>query len=436
VSTVRYLVADLTWVGDRFTPGIAVGVDAAGRIAAVVPDGEVAAEVPRERLRGRALLPGMVSAHSHAFQRALRGRGEQFPATLGSFWTWRGEMYALVGRLDGPEVERLSTAAFREMLRAGITCVGEFHYLHHEADRLDWSLDERVLAAARAAGIRIALLETYYRTGAIGEALQGAQRRFESIGPAAFWQQWERLDQELDTGTQSLGVAVHSLRAASLEDLREIHAESRRRQLQLHIHVEEQRREIDEANAVYGHSPIELLLETLRGAEGVAAIHCTHTKPRDLARFLGAGGNVVLCPLTEANLGDGLPELPSAPGHDGRLSLGTDSNTRISMLEEMRWLEYGQRLRRESRGVLRNPGGDTAAYLLDTATAGGGRALGLPVGAILPGYWADFAVVDLGAPALAESEPDTLAAALVFGAGDDAIAGTYVGGIWRASNDD
>jgi formimidoylglutamate deiminase len=309
--------------------------------------------------------------------------------------------------------------------RAGITCVGEFHYFHHGPELDGWAFDERVLRAAAEAGIRIALLQVYYRTGAIGQPLEGPQRRFGSPSPAAFWEQADRLEALLDPATQTLGASVHSLRAAGLDDLRGVYDEARRRDLVFHIHVEEQRREIQDALAYYGRRPMQLLLETLGTATDVTAVHCTHTDPEDMERFLAGGGTVCLCPLTEANLGDGIP------GRIGAACLGSDSNARISMLEEMRWMEYAQRLASESRGALRDHAGQVARALFEAATVNGARALGVDAGRIAPGCWADFVSIDLGVPSLAGWEPDTLLDSLVFGAGDEAVAATCVGGAWR-----
>jgi formimidoylglutamate deiminase len=415
---VSVLEADWTWTGERFESGVQVRIDE-GRIAEV---GELGS--PDQRLEGRALLPGMVSAHSHAFQRGLRGKGERFPAGSGSFWTWREAMYGLVGRLGPDEFQALCLRTFREMRRAGITCVGEFHYFHHGPGLDGWELDERVLRAAAEAGIRIALLQVYYRTGAIGQPLEGPQRRFDGSSPAAFWEQMDRLGALLDPATQTLGASVHSLRAAGLDDLHAVYDEARRRDLVFHIHVEEQRKEIQDALAYYGRRPMQLLLETLGTATDVTAVHCTHTDPEDMERFLAAGGTVCVCPLTEANLGDGIP------GKTGAACLGTDSNARISMLEEMRWLEYAQRLATESRGALRDRDGQVARALFEAATVNGAGALGIEAGRIAPGCWADFTAIDLGAPSLAGWEPDTLLDSLVFGAGDETIAATCVGGKW------
>ena len=423
------LEADLTWTGEAFESGIQIRLGEDGRIAEV---GRLGLP-PTHRLAGRALLPGFVSAHSHAFQRGLRGRGERFPAGSGSFWTWREAMYGLVGSLDADTFQSLCERTFREMRRAGVTTVGEFHYFHHGPGEDGWAFDERVLRAASTAGIRIALLEVYYRTGAIGQPLEGAQRRFGTPSPAAYWEQMDRLAGLLAPDLQSLGASVHSIRAASLDDLKDVYDEARRRDLVFHIHVEEQIREIEDALAYYGKRPMQLLLESLGTATDLTAVHCTHTHPEDMERFLAGGGTVCICPLTEANLGDGIAGLPFVQERRGAVCLGSDSNARISPLEEMRWLEYGQRLSTQSRGVLRDDGGEVARTLLHAGTLAGARSLGVEAGQIAPGAWADLAAIDLTAPTLAGWEPDTLLDALIFGAAEEAIAATCVGGDWEES---
>jgi formimidoylglutamate deiminase len=470
---MRRIAAELTWTGERFETGVVVEVGDDGRIAAVRPaaPGEAApapsgaadaarpgASAPHaaapssppatgaavtpppataaelETLPRRALLPGFVDAHSHAFQRGLRGRGERFPAGAGSFWSWREEMYRLVGALDRDCLFELSLAAFREMRAAGITAVGEFHYLHHaDPDAADWAFDEVVLAAAAAAPIRLVLLETYYARGGFGRPLEEAQRRFACASLADYWRQMDRLAGRLAAdGTQTLGAVAHSLRAVPPDDLAALHAEARRRGLPFHLHLEEQRREIEECVAATGRRPIELLLALDPGPE-TTAVHCTHSDPADLARFAAAGGHVCVCPLTEANLGDGIPPLRELverhPAARSALCLGTDSNARIALVEEARWLEYGQRLAGERRGVLAGEDGALAPVLLDAATAGGARSLGLPAGEIAPGRWADLLLLDLDHPDLGGAGADTLLDAFLFGAGDDAVAATLLGGV-------
>ncbi|HYG61661.1 MAG TPA: formimidoylglutamate deiminase [Thermoanaerobaculia bacterium] len=430
------LEADWTWTGERFESGVRVRVGDDGRITTVGP----LAEAPDRRLEGQALLPGMVSAHSHAFQRGLRGRGETFPGESGSFWTWRRAMYGLVEDLDPDAFEGLCLRTFREMRRAGITCVGEFHYFHHRRigdGSGDHAMDERVLRAAAAAGIRIALLQVYYRTGGIGQPLEGGQLHFASPSPAAYWEQMARLAEamgRIDPLRQSLGASVHSLRAAGPDELAAIYDEARRRDLPFHIHVEEQRREIEDSLAFYNRHPMAVLLDALGTATDVTAVHCTHTDGEDMERFLAGGGTVCICPLTEGNLGDGIAALPrihTLAGQAGAVCLGSDSNARISMLEEMRWLEYVQRLATESRGVLRDGDGSVGRVLFRAATETGARALRVDAGRIAPGCWADFVTLDLEAPTLAGWTPDTLLDALIFGAGEEAIAGTCVAGVWE-----
>jgi formimidoylglutamate deiminase len=418
--------ADHTWLGDGFASGAQVAVGDDGRIEAV---GALSRAVTH-RLEHTALLPGFVNSHSHAFQRGLRGTGERFPAAAGTFWTWRESMYQLVDSLDPESFRRLSLRAFREMRDGGITAVGEFHYLHHERDA-DHVLDGLLLDAAREAGIRLVLLQTYYATGAIGKPLEGAQRRFATHSLEEYWKQVDRLAGMLDPATQSLGVAAHSIRAASLDQIDALHQEATRRALPFHMHVEEQRAEISECVVAYGKPPMSLLNERLEPGGNLCAVHCTHTAPEDMRHFLQSGGAVCLCPLTEANLGDGLPQLRGLAG--ARLSLGTDCNARISMMEEMRLLEYGQRLRDEQRGALADGSGRVATNLLAAATEGGAQALKLPAGRIEPGYWADLVALDLSAPPLAELPADGLLEGIIFGAGNEVVSGTFVGGRWRAT---
>jgi len=293
--TARVIEADLTWTGARFEPGIRIAIDERGGMASV---GRLESPVA-ERLHRRALLPGFVNAHSHGFQRALRGRGERFPRGAGSFWTWREAMYELVASLDVEAARGAYVRAFSEMRDAGITTVGEFHYLHHAGDGPDYAFDRVVLEAARAVGIRLALLNVFYATGGIGPELAGAQRRFRSEGLAGYWAQLDRLNGMRDPALQSLGVVAHSIRAVPLGDIAELHAEAARRRLPFHMHVEEQPGEIEESVAAYGRRPMAALLDTLTTTGNFTAVHCTHTDPADMGRFLAAGGTVTNGSLTD-----------------------------------------------------------------------------------------------------------------------------------------
>ena len=424
--------ADLTWMDGSFRPGVTVAVGVNGRVESVGSAHHSGSGAFR-RLEGMALLPGFVNAHSHAFQRGLRGAVERFAGGAGTFWSWRDGMYALAASLDRDALGQLCRRTFSEMRSAGITAVGEFHYLHHETDH-DWAFDDVVLESAAEVGIRLVLLQACYSAGGIGRPLDREQRRFDTVNLPTYWRQWDRLARRLDPRTQSLGVVAHSVRASTLGEIKALHAEAVRRRLPFHIHVEEQRREIEESMAAYGRTPMRLLCEELSTADGITAVHCTHTAAADMASFLQRGGRICVCPLTEANLGDGIPDLTGPHAAGARLSLGTDSNARISAIEEMRWLEYGQRLRAERRGALADSRGGVAACLLEAATSGGAAALGLGGGRIAPGEWADFVAVGLDSVPLAGEPAEGLLEAIVFGAGNESVAGTFVGGKWRAAD--
>jgi formimidoylglutamate deiminase len=371
----------------------------------------------------------MINVHSHAFQRGLRGRGDVFPAGVGNFWSWREAMYRLVEELDAEPFHRLCVQAFREMLGTGTTTVGEFHYFHHTRGSTDYAFDRIVMDAAKEAGIRMVLLLTYYRTGGIGRPLEGGQRRFATATPGEYWAQMDQLAPHLH-GTQTLGAVAHSIRAATPHEIAALHAESLRRKLPFHIHVEEQRKEIEDSLACYGLTPMAALTRAVADCSNVTSIHCTHTEPADMRVYLDQGGRVCLCPLTEGNLGDGIPALGIVHQQGGRICLGSDSNNRISMFEDMRWMEYGQRLSGETRGALRPEDGDLSRVLFEASTLGGAAALAVNAGAIQPGKQADFFSVDLNAPALAGWTPETLLDSMIFGADPGVVRATMVGGRW------
>jgi formimidoylglutamate deiminase len=423
----QIIEADLTWTGQRFERDVCVEVGHDGTIGALHRDQGVK---PTRRLKSQALLPGFVNAHSHAFQRGLRGLGETFPAGQDTFWNWRDRMYELVESMTDQHIYDLSRQAFREMLAAGITTVGEFHYLHHDVSGAGYAFDDAVLSAAAEEGIRIVLLEAFYRTGDIGAPLSVAQQRFATPSLDDYLGQLDALAGRLKDTTQSLGVVAHSIRAASPDDIVALHQAARDRGFALHLHVEEQQREIDACKAAYGAAPMALLNERLEIGPDVTAVHCTHTDRGDLDAFVAAGGNVCICPLTEANLADGLADVQAVAEKGAHLCLGTDSNARISMIEEARWLEYGQRLKHQRRGQCVDASGDLAHLLLAIATSGGARALGIEAGRIETGALADLATVDLANPALAGWSETSLLPMLLLGACSEAIGQVCVGGRW------
>jgi len=387
------------------------------------------------KLENQALMPGLINCHSHAFQRGLRGLGEVYQHDQeDSFWTWRQEMYSLVDAF-GQDEHAFFVAVkncFSEMIRAGITSVGEFHYFHHGDS--DFKLDDLVLLAAHQVGIRIVLLEAFYCYGGFGEKpLSQAQKRFETASVGTFF---EHIDSLKLLPGQTLGVVAHSLRAVTIEQLRELHAGAALRKLPFHLHIEEQPMEVEQCKLENdGRTPMRILLDSNCVDERTTAVHCNHTLVSELNEFVALGGNVCIAPLTEGNLGDGvMAELPVEA-----VCLGTDCNARIDMFEEMRWLEYSQRLKSLSRGIcaVRTLGRDvcTGDALLSIGTVNGAKSLCLNAGVIAVGKVADFLTINLTAPALNVLNPETiqsrLSPTIVFGTGAaEIVQRVCVGGIW------
>ncbi|MDP7030585.1 MAG: formimidoylglutamate deiminase [Phycisphaerales bacterium] len=409
------------WIDGAFREGMEIELGG-GEIAAVRPT-EAGPTDART-----AVLPGFVNAHSHAFQRGLRGRGETFTNPADDFWSWREAMYGLVDTLTPESAHCLSLRAFREMRAAGITTVGEFHYIHHSGAGQDFALDEAVLAAAADAGIRIVMLHALYLSGGFDRPLAGAQRRFDGGDLDAWWKAVDRAERACRTPLQSMGVVIHSLRAVPIDLAAEVRREAARRGLVVHLHLEEQPAEIDACRSAHGCTPMRLVLDRLEPGPDMTAVHCTHTDPTEMAAYTATGAHVCLCPLTEANLGDGIADVVGMRDRGGSICLGTDSNARICMLEEMRLCEYGQRLRDRRRGACVDATGGIGTPLLDMATCGGAASLGVSAGRIEAGCAADVVIVDLDHPMLEGVSPADLPAALVTGCDARVIQASLVGG--------
>lgn len=445
---VATLVPDLAWVGGRFRADVAVDVDAGGRIAAV-RDAAQARGRPGEvrRLHGRALLPGFVNAHSHAFQRLLRGRTQWRPARGGDadFWTWREAMYDLVLGLDEDRLASASRACFAEMLRAGFTSVGEFHYVHRAPDGAPLEPPERlariVADAARDAGIRIVLLHVAYASGGIGLPLEQRQRRFATPSLEEYLAGLDRLAEELaapGAPTATVGAAPHSLRGVPREWLGPIADWSARTGAPLHVHVAEQPAEVEACFAAYGASPVRVLADAGVLSPRFTAVHATHIDETDAALLAESDATVCACPTTERDLADGFLPLELLRPAGVRIALGTDSNAVIDPFEEMRCVEYHERLRTGRRVIVADPverpdGGAPdrlacAPPLLAMGARNGARSLGLDAGAIEPGLLADLVAVDLAHPTLDHHGADTLASMLVFGAPPALVREVWVGG--------
>jgi formiminoglutamate deiminase len=391
----------------RIDRGMIVGVEEAG-------DGVA------ERVSG-VVVPGLPNLHSHAFQRAMAGLTERRGSEEDSFWAWREAIYRFVERLGPDDLEAIAALAYMEMLEAGFTSVAEFHYLHHQPDGRPYDnaaeMSERIVAAAHAVGIGLTLLPVLYRQGGfLGYPPSPSQRRFVCDRDA-----YARLmETRVPGGT--IGIAPHSLRAVTLDDLS--WAAEAWPAGPAHIHVSEQTAEVEQCLAVHGQRPVDLLMNTVEVDQRWCLVHATHADAGEVERIAKAGAVAGLCPITEANLGDGLFDVPALLANGGRFGVGSDSNVRISAADELRTLEYGQRLFHRRRNVLGDPARSTGRRLYDEALTGGAQALGQPIGAMAPGRRADFVVLHGSAPG-----DDAVLDAWLFTADNAAIKTVYCAGV-------
>jgi formiminoglutamate deiminase len=410
--------ADHAWLGgDGVDSGVLIEVDGE-RISAVRRNVERPAAATH--LRG-VTVPGMANGHSHAFHRALRGRTHR---AGGTFWTWREDMYAVASALTPDSYYALARATYAEMALAGITCVGEFHYLHHGPRGVGYAdpnaFGDVLIAAARDAGIRITLLDACYLSGGLGQDLEGPQLRFGD-GDATAWS--ERVSKLAGADHARIGAAIHSVRAVPAEQLATVVAWARERSAPLHFHLSEQPAENEACRALHGRTPTELLQD--HGALGPlsTAVHATHLTAGDIAALGSTGTTICMCPTTERDLADGIGPARALADAGSPLSLGSDSNAVIDMFEEARGVELDERLASRRRGHW------TAAALLRAATSDGHASLGWPeAGTLAVGSVADFVSVGLDSVRLAGAMPATLLESLVFAASPDDVHHVVVGG--------
>jgi formimidoylglutamate deiminase len=422
--TLLWAETALTAAGWQEAVRVEIGQD--GRIAAVT------AGAPPEGERLAILLPAPTNLHSHAFQRAMAGLTERRgPDPRDSFWTWRALMYRFLDRLTPDDVEAIAAFVQLEMLEAGYAAVAEFHYLHHAPGGTPYAdpaeMSARIAAAAAATGIGLTLVPVLYQWGGCDRRpLAAGQDRFGST-PGAFAALHARAAAALAPlpADTVLGIAPHSLRAVDPDGLAAI--------LPLapggpvHIHAAEQVAEVEEVVSHRGARPVEWLLANAPVDDGWCLIHATQMLPAETADLAASGATAGLCPITESSLGDGIFDGAAYLRAGGSFGIGSDSNIRISLSEELRTLEYSQRLRDRARSVLARPEASTGRVLLEGAVAGGARAAGRSAGAISPGLWADLVALDGAAITLAGVQGDTILDSFVF-AGDDRL----VSDVWSA----
>jgi formimidoylglutamate deiminase len=413
-----------------------------GRISAIEADGGAGGAggpQPVERIAG-FVVPGMPNAHSHAFQRGMTGDTEYRLSVRDSFWTWRQAMYGLANRIEPEDLQVLATQLFIEMLKSGYTTVAEFHYLHRRPDGDHYpdgeGLWDAIIAAGAASGIGLTLLPTLYQTSDFGAApLRREQARFASDTDWFLRRIEARVGAERNAGPAALrtGAAFHSLRAVPLETLREAAIALRRidPSLPLHIHVAEQVQEVESCKRHTGRRPLELLLETGLLDQHWCLVHATHATAAELQGIAAAKATVCLSITTEANLGDGFFETARFLKMGGRLCVGSDSQATVCPAEELRWMEYQQRLRKKRRAVLADKrDSHVGTRLWCDASQHGAQAIGQPAGAIEVGRRADWLVLDGAHPSMAGCVPDNALDHLVFAGGSAAIRDVMVAGRW------
>ncbi len=415
------------WAND-----VAVEIDSTGRIVSVAPN------QPEKGQRTGPLVPAPVNVHSHAFQRAMAGLTEfRGPEGQDSFWSWRRLMYRFLDRLTPDHVQAIAALVQMEMLEAGYATNVEFHYLHHAPGGQPYDtlteMADRITAASVQSGIGLTLLPVLYRFGGCDRrALTSGQDRFGNT-PGQFAQLVEGLRKSVAKRPDAtLGIAPHSLRAIAPEDLKTVSdlAEND----PIHMHIAEQKAEVDEVQTAFGARPAEWLLENADITDQWCLIHCTQMQPHETKGLAQTGAVAGLCPITESSLGDGIFDGVNWMSHGGRIAIGSDSNIRISLSEELRTLEYSQRLRDHSRAALATPSLSTGRSLFEATCQGGAQAAGRATGKIAPGLWADLMALDGEHIDLAGQTGDSLLDAYIFAGSDRMVRDVWSAGRHMVQN--
>ena len=427
---------DLLFADGRFVINSALLLDGAGRIAALQPSSGASSDLTLD-LPHRALFPGCINVHSHAFQRLLRGQAESRAAAGHDFWSWRNTMYRAAARLSPDDLYDVARMAFLEMLLAGITTVGEFHYLHNAPSGHPYDdpnlLAKQIIAAAQSVGIRIVLLRSaYLRSGYNIPRDPGQLRFFETT--TEFLSRFEALTAAYpSTPGLTFGIAPHSIRAVPFEDLRQMVAFAHSSHLPLHMHISEQVAENEACLREYGRTPVSLLAHAGLFSPEWTAIHAIHITGEEIVQLAAAGVTIGSCPATERNLGDGILPADRMVAAGIPIALGTDSQAQIDPFEDARELDLHLRLAHQQRAPLDStsgaaPDSSLAARLFDCATVHGARSLAVPAGRLAPGLAADFVTVDLRDPSIASHSAADLLPLLVFGLQRTAIRDVAVAG--------
>lgn len=411
---------------DGWARNVTIRISDNGLIESVEKDGKT------QTIDGAIGVPGIANLHSHAFQRAMAGLAEwRGSAAEDSFWTWRDVMYRFLQRLGPDDVRAIAGQLYVEMMEAGFTAVGEFHYLHHQPDGTPYAdigeMAGQIAAAADRAGIGLTLLPVFYQFGGFGgQMVSGPQLRFAN-DPDRFARMRERCTEISAADRRTIvGVAPHSLRAVTPETLNDVL--SRCADGPVHIHAAEQVREVEECSAILGAPPVDWLLNNTPIDGRWCIVHATHMSKRETTRLAESGAVAGLCPITEASLGDGIFNGVAYRDSGGRFGIGSDSHIRIDAAEELRVLEYGQRLRDRARNLLAASGQATGRALVDAAAAGGAQAIGQTMGRIAPGHYCDIVSLRPDHPVLAGKSGDEWLNGWIFSGDRGCVLNVWVSG--------
>ena len=391
---------------------------------------------PTKSIAGIA-IPAMVNGHSHAFQRGFAGMSEYRTESRDSFWTWRDLMYKFVSDLTPEDVYIIARQLYLEMVQAGYSWVGEFHYLHNSPSGKAYAnsteMADAVLRAAADAGIGISLLPVLYqRSGFETNETNHGQRRF-TLSLDNYFNLIDKCKKKIiGNPNAKLGVAFHSLRAVSHEAMNETlnYRQTHLANSNIHIHAAEQRIEVEDCFTATGKRPIQFLLDSFPIDNSWCLIHATHMDSEEITRLSNSGAVAGLCPTTEANLGDGLFPASQFLSSGGRISIGSDSHCSINLREELRWLEYGQRLIGGQRAVLGTPRQSTGRLLYSECALGGGQAIGVQTGKLAVGYRADLLIVSPDHPTISNATNDRILDRLIFLNAGCPIQSRMLGGRW------
>jgi formimidoylglutamate deiminase len=378
------------------------------------------------------VIPGLCNSHSHAFQRALAGHTEQrSPSGRDNFWSWRERMYELAGRVDAETLTAIARQAYCEMLSSGYTSVAEFHYLHRDPrnPRDTNTMFEAISAAASDSGIRLTYVPVHYERAGFDDPEPLPHQRCFAQSIDDFMAHYEYAVASNSSAT-NVGIGVHSLRASSRDSLRVIADVANNAFVPMHLHIAEQQREVDQCVAAYGRRPIRWLLENFDVSRNWCLVHATHMDAEEIKALATSGAVAALCPSTEANLGDGLFPLHQYLTHGGQIAIGSDSHVSINPFEELRWLEYGQRLATQTRNVVSLRDSHVGSELFLRVLEGGAAASGQEKPGIQAGAAADFVALSDDDPMLAGHSDESRLDALVFSGFPLPVERVMVNGEW------